>query len=207
MVKFQLAFLMIASSLLFLSPSHTLDAAPPGRLDPIVIQKIIARTEADHKAKGYVKYRNGNWGPPLPAGVVMKQDVFPSSEAPPKPGPGHRGNIVHFAETVKDRPGTGEALLKTLMAPDERLEYFHELLKHPAYQLDGWSLSVRKVELVDGTDQFTIHSTPLVSYVQFSANIHVLGWFQETWQLKDGKLTLVKTAPVGKQPIMGIVGF
>ncbi len=62
MVRFQPALLMIAASLFVLNPSHTLDAAPPRRLDPRRTQEDAERLDAALRAKGYVKYRNGNWG-------------------------------------------------------------------------------------------------------------------------------------------------
>ncbi|MEZ6063106.1 MAG: hypothetical protein R3C19_22405 [Planctomycetaceae bacterium] len=208
MVTFQSAFLAFAASVFVMSAPAAVNAGPPSRLDPPRTQEDVEREEATRIEKGYVKYRNGNWGPPLPPGLRLleAQGAF-AIPAGPKPGPGHRGNIVRFVETIEVRPNGAEALLKSSRPPAARLDYFHELLEHPAYQLDGWDLVVRRVDSVDAKVRLIIYSTPLVTCERRGPIVFVLGWHEETYELRDGKLILVKTAAVGDRPIMGIVGL
>ncbi|MEZ6063108.1 MAG: hypothetical protein R3C19_22415 [Planctomycetaceae bacterium] len=164
------------------------------------------RQEEEFTKKGFVKRANGNWGPPLPPGMRLleAQGAF-AIAAGAKPGPGHRGNQLTYLDTVRLRPTTVADALTSSKAPTERLRYFHELIEHPDFQLDGWNLHVRELSSVDGVDRVTIYAIPLVSSDMLGL-ITVMGAFEETYELRDGELKLVKTAPVGNAPVMGMIG-
>ena len=156
-------------------------------------------------AKGYVKGANGNWGPPLPPGVFLKQDAFPPKEAPaPKLEPGHRGNFVGFFREVKLRPEDVATALKSCPVPTERREYYHELFDNDEFLVDGWYLQINDVSTKDGVVLVTLHSIPLVTS-RTMGMLSLIAAFEETYELKDGKLKLVKTAAVGPAPINGFM--
>jgi len=177
-------------------------------LDRIVstARATTAKLEEADREKGYVKYGNGNWGPPLPPGVFMKEPVFPQPLFA-KRGPGHRGNQLTYLDTVTLRPAAVVDALTSSKAPTERLQYFRGLIEHPDFQLDGWHLCVRKLSAVDGVNRVTIYATPLVSSDVVGPVITVVSALEETYELRDGKLKLVETAPFGSAPVMGMIGM
>ena len=166
---------------------------------------LIAKQEEEYRQKGFVQHANGNWGRPLPPGVFMKGPVFPRPVFA-KRGPGHRGNVLTYLKDVTRRPAAVVDALTSSKAPTERLQCFKELIEHPDFQLDGWHLGVRELSSVDGVDRVTIYATPLVSSDLIGPAISVMGALEETYELRDGELKLVRTAPFGSAPVMGMSG-
>ena len=219
MNKFQAAIIVVCSSFMLVIAAGALGSAsqpdaaastpeqpkpePASWLEGY--EQIKAQALRDYNAnaaKGYEKGPNGNWGP-LPPGVLLKQVAFPPKEAPaPKPEPGHRGNFVSFFRDVKVRPKDVETALKSCPVPAERRKYYHELFDNDEFFVDGWYLQINDVSTKDGVVLVTLHSIPRVISRSMGV-MSLMAAFEETYELKDGKLKLVKTAAVGPKPING----
>ena len=171
-------------------------------LDFAARREQIRAEEQDYKSRGWQKTLGG-WIPMLRPDAVFKGGAFPPF-APELVAPGHLGNqLTYLNQAERQHPAVEEAL-KSSTAPRERLQYFHELLESPDVRLDGWHLHVRAVTVSNGAKLVTIYANPLVSSDLLGPAVAVNGAFEETYELKDGELKLVKTAPVGHAPVTGL---
>ncbi len=212
MSKLQIVISVVAVSLLIVGATSVLNSAPVNSQSEAdsgdwksSLEKLTADAEQKFNNKPGMVRDAGGWSPPLPPGVAHKQDTVAPQTTPSNRPPGHRGNQLSFLNNQQKCPEGTLELLANLQAPPERLQYFHEVTEHKNLQVDGWQLVVHDITVIDGVTLLKIHSTPLVSMTHGGALVMV-GAFEETWQLKDGRLTLLRTAAVGPAPIQGFMG-
>jgi hypothetical protein len=132
--------------------------------------------------------------PPVPAGVVSAYGVVPQPVRP-LPPEGHLGTCVRLSQPGDAQQVAAEKLLKQQPVPAERTALFAGLLKTKGMRLEGWQVDVKEVNAVDGVTTIRVRAYPIIT--QYGGIGTTCGVLEETYEVADGRLTLVKTRPLG----------
>ncbi len=116
----------------------------------------------------------------------------PAIAEPTRAGP--LENVVKLSKPDDRDEIAVAALFKSQATPSTRATYFQSILNNPAFRLERWHLTILEANAVDGVTRVKVRATPLVTS-QFAAATVVWGTLDETYEVHDGELKLLKTDP------------
>lgn len=81
------------------------------------------------------------------------------------------------------------------------LKQFDRVLRNPQFRLAGWSADITNLETDGETSAVTVRYTPIIA-PRSGGSVTIVGAVDEVYELKDGKLELLRRIAVGN-PSLG----
>ncbi len=139
---------------------------------------------------------------PEQAPPLTKGERLPPAEK--LPAIGHLGNVISISGEKRLLKTAVANALRNQAAHATRKGHFEDTLNDPANRLAGWSIDILAAQQIDGAEVTTVRVTPLMTSASGTSTT-VLGALDETYELRDGTLSLLKSEVPGDAMPTGII--
>ncbi len=103
-------------------------------------------------------------------------------------------NLVELSQPADAQQRAVAARFRMQATPSVRATYFRSVLEDPDFRFKRWDLRILEAAVVDGTTRVKVRAMPIVMS-RFAAITTINGCLDETYELKDDSLTILKTDP------------
>jgi hypothetical protein len=115
-------------------------------------------------------------------------------------------NSVRLSQPADEQQAAVAARFRRQATPSMRATYFRSVLENPDFHFKRWHIDILEVAVVAGTTRIKVRAIPIVKS-RFAAITRINGCLNETYELKEDSLTLLKTEPPVDPKVAKVFGF
>jgi hypothetical protein len=145
-------------------------------------------------------------GGPLPHPRPKKDHIVAPAQNAAAKEPAALENSVRLSQPADEHQAAVAARFRRQATPSIRATYFRSVLENPDFRFKRWHIDILEVAEVDGATRIKVRAIPIVKS-RFAAITSIDGCLNETYELKEDSLTLLKTEPPVDPKVAKVFGF
>ena len=115
-------------------------------------------------------------------------------------------NSVRLSKPNDEQERAVGAHFQHQATPPIRATYFRSVLESPDFCFKRWDIRILEVAVADGITRVKVRATPIVTS-RFAAITLINGVLDETYEVREDKLTLIETEPPVDPKVTKVFGF